>query len=265
MNNRITSSSLLLLLAATLFAGCALTGPGSIQEPEGLEDARRVWNQVGTSDYDMSLFRGCFCIGGGEMTVYVRGDSVAAIQQTERQWQGGNDWWQYIPTVEGLFDLVEEADADAHSLEVDYHPQLGYPTSVSIDWIENAVDDEISYSVSSLSLTAVDDVIRLEVGSEVSLPGGQRVRLLSIKEDSRCALNVQCIWAGRVQLVIGIERDGDQFEVVLTHGATNEGDSASASIAGLALQVIDVSPYPQDAETPIPTGRYVAGLIVGAN
>lgn len=264
-NNRFHLSSLMLPLVAALLAGCTLTGPGSVGEPEDLDSARNLWRQVSTSDYDMSMVRGCFCIGGGEMTVFVRGDSVAAIQQAERQWQSGNDWWQYIPTVDGLFNLIAEATADAHSVEAEYHPQLGYPTSVSVDWLKDAVDDEISYSVPSLSLNGVEDIVLLEFGSTVSLPSGQTLRLDRIAEESRCALNVQCIWAGRVQLVIAVTQGGDQFEVVLTHGAEHEGDSSSAEVAGLTLQVIDVSPYPQDADSPIPNGSYVARLTVSAN
>jgi hypothetical protein len=264
-NNRFSISGMMLPFAAIFLAGCTLTGPSTQGEPEDLDSARNAWRQLGNSDYDMTLFRGCFCIGAGEMTVFVRGDSVAAIQQTERQWQSSNDWWQYIPTVNGLFALIAEAEADAYSVEAEYHPQLGYPTSVTIDWIKDAVDDEIFYSVAGLSLTAVEEVIRLEVGSEVSLPSGQLLRLERIAEDSRCALNAQCIWAGRVQIVIAITRGGDHFEVVLTHGEQHEGDSSTANIAGLTLRVVDVSPYPQDAGSPIPTGSYVARLTVSAN
>ncbi len=262
MNTRIFPVMALLMMGLT---ACTLTGPGLQKSGDDLREARRAWRQLGVSDYDMSMNRGCFCIGAGSMEVYVRGDSVAAVLQEQDFWNGNEDWWQYIPTVEGLFDLVDEASEDAFTLEVEYHSQHGYPTSVSIDWIENAVDDEISYSITALSLAPEGDLIQLSVGEEVLLPSGHSVRLDRIAEDSRCALNVQCVWAGRVQAVLAVSQNGPATETVLTHGSTIEGDSDTATVLGLIIRVVSVTPYPADADTPIDPSAYRVHLITSAN
>jgi hypothetical protein len=38
------------------------------------------------------------------------------------------------------------------SVTAQYDPTLGYPTTANIDWVKNAVDDEIAYQVLSLTV-----------------------------------------------------------------------------------------------------------------
>jgi len=60
--------------------------------------------------------------------------------------------FEYVHTIEQLFDLIDEArEEGAHKLEVEYARE-GYPAVVNIDWIENAVDDEIYYGISDVEV-----------------------------------------------------------------------------------------------------------------
>ena len=55
---------------------------------------------------------------------------------------------RYFPTIDGLFDVVETVLKDgADDLEVRWHEDLGYPKTINIDYIQNAIDDEVSFSV----------------------------------------------------------------------------------------------------------------------
>jgi transposase len=51
-------------------------------------------------------------------------------------------------TIEGLFAIIESARSrNAARLNATYDPVRGFPTSISIDYIALAVDDEISYTI----------------------------------------------------------------------------------------------------------------------
>jgi hypothetical protein len=50
--------------------------------------------------------------------------------------------------MEGVFDLIEDAlDRDAGRIEVTYDSRYGHPIDATIDYILNAVDDELSFRV----------------------------------------------------------------------------------------------------------------------
>jgi Family of unknown function (DUF6174) len=56
------------------------------------------------------------------------------------------------PTIPGLFSLVALAIAKASSVSVEFHPELGYPTRLFIDYSPEVFDDEVWYSVRELEL-----------------------------------------------------------------------------------------------------------------
>ena len=52
--------------------------------------------------------------------------------------------------IEDLFDLIDRAEAEgADDVHVEYARE-GYPTVVNIDWIRQAVDDEMFMGVSEV-------------------------------------------------------------------------------------------------------------------
>jgi len=58
-----------------------------------------------------------------------------------------------VLTIDDLLDEIRDAtDGTAFSVVADYDADLGYPISVSIDYIEHAIDDEMSFNVSSFQL-----------------------------------------------------------------------------------------------------------------
>lgn len=230
---------LLVALAALLcLSGCKLTGPTTFHEADDLAQARAKWQQLDTSRYNMQLNRSCFCIGTGSMTVMVQSDSVAAIREPEYQVPSNSDWWQYIPTVNGLFDLIEEAERDAFRVDAEYHPQQGYPVSVSIDWLEDAVDDEISYAVESLDFTPDDEVHRVTLEHPATLSNGDTLSLVRIEQESRCPQGVQCIQAGELQVLLLLNRN----DVPIDARLIIPGDPVQAD--NVRLQLIAASPYP---------------------
>ena len=58
-----------------------------------------------------------------------------------------------IPTIDALFDEIQDAiNREAHLVIAEYDSQLGFPKSVSIDYIREAADDEMAFSVSAFHL-----------------------------------------------------------------------------------------------------------------
>jgi hypothetical protein len=60
---------------------------------------------------------------------------------------------RYFETINDLFNIIDAAKAqDAYKLEYEFDKTLGYPTRIEIDYLGNAVDDEISYQIDSLKI-----------------------------------------------------------------------------------------------------------------
>ena len=137
-------------VVALAAAGCA--SPTSPSGPEGdLLAARRKWARQVILDYRYTVNALCFCVQRGPLRVTVERGQVTGL----------NDPVTGVPrpyphpamplTVEDLFTTIEVAiERDAHSVEVRYDPQLGYPQEIAIDFIELAIDDEVTYTASNL-------------------------------------------------------------------------------------------------------------------
>ena len=128
--------------------GPAPSAPAASRSPE-LDAARERWEAAGLSGYEMTLRRICFCPSPdytGPFEVTVRGGELEAVARggTRVDDERGE-------TVEGLFDLIEDAyTRKAQSVTVEFDPELGYPANLSIDYSFQMADEEIGYMVSDL-------------------------------------------------------------------------------------------------------------------
>jgi hypothetical protein len=114
---------------------------------------RERWATRRILDYQLTLSRSCFCSPEGAGLVV-----LTVLEGEPVQWQyflSGDpiapEWRAVFPTVEGLFDFVEDAiDRGAESIEVRYDEDLGLPTTIRIDYRLAAVDEEIAYEVEKI-------------------------------------------------------------------------------------------------------------------
>jgi hypothetical protein len=140
------------VVLALAFAGC--DNPFSSSGPEGdLAEARRTWSGQGIASYSFKVSQFCFCEQDtrGTFAVVVERGRVAAV--TDAETGAPRTPNPSVPlTVEALFAKVEDAiDRDADGLEVRYDPRLGYPLEIAIDFVELAIDDEVTYTASDLT------------------------------------------------------------------------------------------------------------------
>jgi hypothetical protein len=99
----------------------------------------------------------------------------------------------------------------------------------------------------------------LAVGQEAQVHGtGITVRFDSVTEDSRCAVDVQCVWAGNAVVRLGLSTPGKPGTTVSLNTTL---DPKTVSFEGYRVSLAGLKPQPRSG-TPAPTSSYVASLEV---
>lgn len=132
--------------------GCNTLGlDGRDSERERLEAHRAQWRSQGVDSYQFILQRLCFCAGGtSPATVVVRNRQRLSVTVVETGEPIPEMYAQYYLTVDELFDFIGDAiSRKAHRIDVTYDASYGYPTKISIDYLEFAVDEEMAFEASS--------------------------------------------------------------------------------------------------------------------
>lgn len=144
-------------LASALAVAAAACSSALGPEMEALEAARARWDRSGPGAYTFVLQRYCFC--GSDFRRPVRidvidGVVIAAVYEDDGQ--PIDRPLGEIDTIPDLFDEIQDAfDRDAHQVLAQYDESMGYPKSVSIDFILEAIDEEMSFQVLELELLAL--------------------------------------------------------------------------------------------------------------
>lgn len=143
--------ALLSLIAVTLATGCSL---GNSPAQKELNAAKIMWDSANIEDYQFELRVSCFCpqeIVQPVLINVVDGIAVALVYADNGSLVT-TELFARSDTVDKLFEIIQEAiNSEADSLKVTYDKHSGYPVSVIIDQIAEAVDEEISYFVSNLT------------------------------------------------------------------------------------------------------------------
>lgn len=114
--------------------------------------------------------------------------------------------------------------------------------------------------------TAVDTAIVAEPGQSFSLPVGKtatvngtgvKITFTSVKDDSRCPTDVQCVWAGDAKVELKVERNGATETTILSLTPPNN-ETASGD---LRIRFVGLLPVPRQADRDKPR-EYVAQLVV---
>ncbi|HUQ98063.1 MAG TPA: DUF6174 domain-containing protein [Gemmatimonadaceae bacterium] len=145
---------LLLLLPAAACRSISIPSlpPPVIRDtPSQFDLEQSSWKQLGLRDYSFTYTPMCMCAGYGRLyKVEVRDGKVVSFQDGS---QPVNLSLRDLPrpTVDSLFAWVKDAYVrKAAVVRVAYHPELHFPTNVSIDWRLSLLDDEFSFEVKDL-------------------------------------------------------------------------------------------------------------------
>jgi len=113
------------------------------------------WQAAQVSHYRYSLFVGCFCpftekmplnieVKDGDMLSMTYTDGIS-ISATDPEFE----FFARYGTMERLFSELEaDLAGSADEVTVSYDPAYGFPQTANIDVIKEAVDDELSLTVS---------------------------------------------------------------------------------------------------------------------
>ncbi len=130
-----------------VLAGCS-TGP---DRDEAFLAAKARWASKNIASYEIVVRRTCFCATVESVKV-----TVVNGQVTSRVFIATGDavpanLVEYYPGVPGLFDIVEDGYDRAASINVTFDPEYGFPSLTVIDYIGNAIDDEVAISATGFA------------------------------------------------------------------------------------------------------------------
>ena len=128
----------------------SVPAPGS--EQERLDAARARWDELGIVDYTWSYRRSCFCPPFAVTIVVEGGEAISHEVESDPAVDPVVPEEVEILTVEDLFDEVQRAIDTADEVTVEYEAETGRVTTLDVDQITDAVDDEYGYAVTSFSL-----------------------------------------------------------------------------------------------------------------
>ena len=132
----------LLALAAVVLIAC-----DGVTEPLlDFAHNRAKWERAQLTSYSFEYQRFCFCYPLERARITVSNGQVSSvILLSTGQPPDSSSAPLYDVTIDDLFDELGAALAHASQVTVTYDQALGYPRTIAIDHIANAVDDEIAY------------------------------------------------------------------------------------------------------------------------
>jgi len=141
-------------LLAVILAACSAMQPKS-----DLQLAREKWQDAAISHYRFNVHISCFCVFTENMPLIVEVNDGEVVSM---EYSTGNEidpqllelFDRYV-TIDRLFDGIENgfevAGSDqgpADKVTVEYDATYGFPTKIDIDFVEDAIDDELYLAIS---------------------------------------------------------------------------------------------------------------------
>ena len=138
-----------------IFLSLALTalllGSCSVMEKSDLARARDQWTAANIRHYRYSLRVACFCGFTDKMPLSIEVQDGKVLSMTYKDGSPVPDSDRQIfaryQTIDALFDFTNENLGKADKVQVAYDRTAGFPTSVQIDLMKNAADDELDLTV----------------------------------------------------------------------------------------------------------------------
>ena len=135
------------LLVAAFASGCK--DPTGVARDLGAAEVR--WLRSAPASYEFTFSRTCFCAPDAVRPVVIRVQDgrVASVRYVGSDVALPESATARYPSIAALFDEIERATRDkAERIDARFHPVLGYPVTVFIDYRESTADDESWFTVS---------------------------------------------------------------------------------------------------------------------
>jgi hypothetical protein len=113
-----------------------------------LQRNKQLWAKQNISNYRFTLRQSCCRSFETPVNIEVRNGQVTSIVPATQELSFNREDFTHHASIAKLFDVVEDAIVkEAEDLSVTYHPTLGYPTEIAIDYDAWTVHDELSITV----------------------------------------------------------------------------------------------------------------------
>jgi len=140
---------IIFILMAVALTACASAGAASSE----FDRARDKWQDADISHYRYNLTLSCFCAFNENMPLVIEvqdGEVVSMESQNGNEIEDMNlELFQKYDTIDDIFVELEKAlGGEADKVTVTYDETYGFPTQIDLDFIEEAIDDELYITVS---------------------------------------------------------------------------------------------------------------------
>jgi len=145
------------LSALFLISSCDSISDG--RKDDNFRTNLNLWKEQNIENYSFEFSKLCYCSGlFNPSIIVVKADTIQAVLDPEtgealRDPQTEElvfpKFSESFLTIDELFDIIDSARQKADKLIVEYNQKTGYPEYIEIDYIKEAIDDEVTYRVDS--------------------------------------------------------------------------------------------------------------------
>jgi len=125
----LTTLSVMIAVAFTYWTFISSAG-----DFENIKYQKELWKEKEPSSYSYSIYNGCMFVQKSEVIVLF-GDRVFRKPDSDGKFLVGE------VDIDELFSTIDKAQTQAHSMEVKYNADYGYPESIQVEWSETTLDD----------------------------------------------------------------------------------------------------------------------------
>lgn len=143
----------LVAFVGVLILSLASVGCGDGGGSTNVAEQRALWTRQNIPNYRYQLREHCFCPNADRpFEIRVQNGVVVEVKNVGTGEMVNPSQFTYYPTVESLFDKIQNAiERPAYKLEVTFDSAYGFPSSASIDYDQQAVDEEYGFEVSAFT------------------------------------------------------------------------------------------------------------------
>jgi hypothetical protein len=144
---------IILLTLSLILAACT-----AASSPSEFEKNQQLWEDANISHYRYTLSLSCFCAFMEDMplTIEVQNDQIVSITSVKGTAVDAThpsySLFENYATFDRIFLQLKTALEEADEVTVAYDATYGFPTTITIDQIKEATDDELYVTVENFEV-----------------------------------------------------------------------------------------------------------------